>query len=65
MTVEDVRARLEAIRSVADDDEQAHGLQDSLLLDVLLAIRDGAADPAGLAAAAVEVYDIDFERWCA
>jgi hypothetical protein len=65
MTVEDVRARLEAIRAVADDDEQAHGLQDSLLLDVLLAIRNGADEPAALASAAVEVYDIDFERWCA
>ena len=65
MEIEDVRARLETIRRIAELDDAAHIEQDALWVDVLRAIAAGAARPAELAAAAVEARDIEFSRWYA
>lgn len=66
MTRDEALERVEAIRAVAHDDEQAHGMEDSLRGDVLAAIVLGECDdPALLAAAALQTDDIEFARWCA
>lgn len=65
MTVNEIRARVEAIRALAWDDEAAHGREDELRADVLRAIAEGAPDAAALAAAALETGAIEFARWCA
>lgn len=65
MTKEEVEARIEEIRGLTWDDEAAHGREDDLFAAVLAAIRDGAENPAELAAAALKSCEIDFARWCA
>jgi hypothetical protein len=47
------------------DHEDLHGRQDRLTEQVLRAIAGCAPDARALAAAAITVYDIPFERWCA
>ena len=63
MNLEDVRERLREIEAIRDDDETAHRWQDALYEDVLEALAAGG-DPL-LAAEALKVRDINFERWCA
>ena len=67
MTVDEVRAALAKIRAQAEygDNEAAHGTQDELFTDVLTAIKEGAEKPQALAGAALEVMDLDFDRWYA
>lgn len=69
-TVEDVKARIEAIRSTTDDPEAAHGMEDDLVAEVLFAIANNAGISGGrwaqeMASAARQTYRIDFPRWCA
>jgi hypothetical protein len=47
------------------DDEAAHGREDALLRTALEMIRDGAGDPAALAAVALSTSRLTFERNCA
>jgi hypothetical protein len=63
MTVDDVKKRVEEIRASADDPERAHQLEDSLWLDTLEAIADGAANHQGLALEAALTSGISFDRW--
>lgn len=66
MTVDEVKAAVEAIRKVADDDEKAHGKEDALHQKVLQAIAEGQCDdPVACAAAALLTRGIRFRRWCA
>lgn len=65
MNLEDIEARLREIREGKDDDEWAHGAADDLMSDTLQAIAEGATTPELLAAKALEVLDIDFQRWYA
>jgi tellurite resistance protein len=65
VTVEDVRAEVEAIRAIARDDERAHGREDELHQAVLVAISDGAANAVDLAREALKTQDVKFARWCA
>lgn len=65
MTVEEVRERVERIAAMAGDPEMAHGEEDSLRHDVLLAIAGGAENAADLAAEALKTTNLDFARWCA
>lgn len=66
MTPEQVKARVEAIRAMADDDEMAHSAEDGLRDDVLRYIAEHSPiDAAQLAAIALETDDIEFARWCA
>ena len=60
-----MKARVAHIAELCCDDESAHSAEDALWSDVLAAIAQGADDPAGLAAAAIETIDIEFARWCA
>lgn len=62
MTVEEVQQRLTIIRRTADDDEQAHALEDELHQDVL---KYFAATGNSVAAEALKSLDIEFSRWCA
>jgi hypothetical protein len=48
-----------------DDPEAAHGLQDALVKRVLEAIANGSPYPQSLAMTAMQVYSLDFPRWCA
>uniref|UniRef100_A0A6M3JJQ8 Uncharacterized protein n=1 Tax=viral metagenome TaxID=1070528 RepID=A0A6M3JJQ8_9ZZZZ len=65
MTIEAIRARVEAIKRISDDDEMAHADEDALWKGVLEAIAAGAEDAAALAAEALLTADIPFARWCA
>lgn len=66
MTVDEVRARVEAIRRLADDDERAHAEEDRLHQDVLEVIaRTDTADAQKLAHEALMTRTIDFLRHCA
>ncbi|MFI2078531.1 hypothetical protein [Streptomyces triculaminicus] len=65
LTVEDVARRLAEIAHQQHDDEAAHGLEDQLYADVLLAIAAGAPNAEILAAAALRSKTLDFARWCA
>lgn len=65
-TVRAVKARITAIRKLANDDERAHGAEDALYADVLRAIATGVAlDPAAMAREALTTETIGFERYCA
>lgn len=65
ITVDEVRAAVEKIRVISDDDETAHTREDALHFKVLMAIADGAPDSRELAEEAVKTAAIDFARWCA
>jgi hypothetical protein len=65
LTVAKVRQRVEKIRRDVNDDESCHAEEDALYADVLKAIVNGADDPVGLAAAALETEKIRFSRWYA
>lgn len=63
MTEEEVRRRVAEIDEIADTDEKAHMEEDRLHCDVLEAIAAGAADPAGLARAALTARRLDIVRY--
>lgn len=66
MTINDVKQRVECIRSQADTDwERAHGLEDALFLDVLIAIARGSKNAKQLAKTSLESKKLDFARRCA
>lgn len=65
ITVEEARARVEAIRAIAGDDESAHAAEDALRHEVLQAIMNGADNARALAAVACSTEAIQFCRWCA
>lgn len=68
MTAVEVRDRLDHIRRIAGDDEAAHSAQDALFREVLTAIATGTGslrNARRLAADALTVDDIRFERWMA
>lgn len=65
MTVEDVRKTVKDIEAMKSDDEMAHAAEDSLYVNVLEAIRDGAKNHRELAREALRANDIRFARWCA
>lgn len=68
MTPNEVRQRVDAIRAVAADDERAHGMEDGLHEDVLMAIASGdikGVEAVQCAAIALTTTAIDFSRWCA
>jgi hypothetical protein len=66
---EQVNERLELISTIVKEEhpviasEKAHVEQDRLVRDVLEGIANGADDPAGIAAKALEVFEIEFTRW--
>lgn len=65
-TVEEVRAAVEEIRRLADDDEAAHSAEDALHQNVLASIaQHDPANAASLAREALKTQDIEFARWCA
>lgn len=63
--VEDVKRKVEKIRSKSGDDEVAHSEEDALHRAVLHAIADGATNARELATAALETTRITFGRWYA
>lgn len=65
MTALEVAKRVEAIRAVADDEEQAHAMEDALRDVVLQAIASGAENAAELAREVLRTGGIEFSRWCA
>lgn len=69
-TVEDVKARIDEIRAVADDYEKAHSMECDLLAEVLFAIANQGAISGGkwaqeMASTARAVYRIPFARYTA
>ncbi len=66
MTPEEVTKEVEIIRGMSGDAEIAHGREDNLYLNLLLAISRGECkDPKTCAAIAIETQAIEFPRWCA
>lgn len=67
MTPADVTEHLKRIQDIAEggDDEKAHAEEDELRANVLLAIAEGAEDPAGLAKECLRSNELEFIRWCA
>jgi hypothetical protein len=65
MTVEQIREEVNRIRDLAaeEHDHHAHLAQDKLYLSVLRVIADGDLNAALMAAAALEVDEIEFTRW--
>jgi hypothetical protein len=66
MTIDEIKRRVEEIKTIAGDEERAHSLEDGLRNDVLLAIsQDKCIDPAECAFEVLKSNEIDFQRWCA
>lgn len=69
VTINDIRAAVEAIRAKADDNDEAHEMEDRLYKAVLRAIADSDSfDAEGLklmAMAALKASEIEFARWYA
>jgi hypothetical protein len=65
MNVSDVEAAIEEIRSEGSDYEKAHGMEDSLYVEVLQAIADGASNSHELARAVLKTKKMSFDRHCA
>lgn len=66
MTVDEVRERVEKIRTMRGDSEAAHANEDELYLNLLEAIADGTClDPKHCAEIAVTTRGIKFSRWYA
>ncbi|QBJ94514.1 hypothetical protein D0Z67_29545 (plasmid) [Streptomyces seoulensis] len=64
MDMQEINERVAQIAASGDDEEQ-HGMEDSLYEDVLKAIAEGAPNASELAAAALKTKDMDFSRWYA
>ncbi len=65
MDIEEIKKKLEYIKTIAKDDEGAHGEEDNLWKQVLEAIANGAEEAPRLAAEALKTRNINFRRWCA
>ena len=63
MTLDDIRARLEAIRIACDDDGLAHQLQDALYFDLLTFLAQRDDDVGALCKLAVQSSAFNFRRW--
>jgi len=64
MTSGDVLERVEAVRVIANVDEEAHVAEYTLYLEVLRAISEGRCDdPRSVARAALATQEIAFDRW--
>lgn len=63
--LKEVQDRLRLIEETKWDDESAHGLEDTLYIEVLEAVAAGHPESAALAAEVLKARDIDFARWCA
>jgi hypothetical protein len=65
MTKKEIEERIAKIKDVSYDDEAAHGMEDKLIHDVLIAIKDGKVRSAkSIAKAVLKVKELDFARWC-
>lgn len=66
MQADEVRRRVEEIRSVQYDSEAAHSREDRLYLELLEDIaRQGPETWAEKARIALETQEMSFDRWCA
>lgn len=65
LTVDEVKRRVAAIEQDKNDDEAAHGSEDTLWENVLEAIAEGNPDGQALAIEALKTRAIDFARWYA
>lgn len=66
MTVDEVKARVEEIRTIQWDDKEAHIMEDALYKDLLASIASQqCSDPWECARQALEVLKMDFVRWYA
>jgi restriction endonuclease Mrr len=67
MTEEHIKRVIKRIEELAKegDDQAAHELEDSLYIDVLRAIANGAENPSKLAKEALKAHEIDYTRWYA
>lgn len=61
----EIEERIAEIERAKGDGERAHGLADSLYLDVLQAIAEGAEDAAKLARSALKAEKIEFAKYYA
>lgn len=65
LTVEEIANRVEFIRAIKADYEQAHSEEDDLWGAVSEQIAEGEGEAAALAKAALETRKIGFARHCA
>jgi hypothetical protein len=68
LTEEIIRERIEHIKKVTHDNEQAHWNEDSLYYDFIECIAEGCYSPEEaqcLAAIVLTASDIDYVRWYA
>ncbi len=63
--VDTLKEALVLLGEIREDDEEAHAFEDDMRNAVLVAISEGAANPAGLAGLALISSTIQFSRWCA
>ena len=65
-TLDDVSAAVETLRANHWDSEAAHGDADSIMVRALELIASGqCSEPEAIAKKALEVEQIDFDRWYA
>lgn len=65
VTPADVASAVEAVFQARGDDEEAHGIEDRLRGELLMAIAERRAErPDECAQVALRTSDFEFERWC-
>lgn len=66
LTLECIQKWIDHIKESYDDDEHAHGEEDALHQEVLLAISEERCEkPVEAAKLALTTLNIKFHRWCA
>lgn len=66
MKLDELKKRIEEIKEIKDDPENAHIKADALYIDVLQSIADNTCENAvDMAREALTVEGIDFPRWFA
>lgn len=65
MTTEEIQNRIEHIKEIAGDNEEAHVEQDNLMRDFIRYVATFESPIATKAKLVLTVGDIEFERWFA
>ena len=68
MTLDDLKKNIEHLKSIAHDDECAHGFEDQIREQVLDLIANGTLtrdEMIEFARIVLTTSEIDFARWCA
>lgn len=65
MTIEEIKGKLERIKSAAGDDEVQHIMEDRLYSEAIEFIAKGGTLTAEMGLEILKTKEMDFSRWCA